>query len=75
MLTQLLRRGMPVFTVPGVYLILPSRRGKVRCTPLFLSKQHVDRVASFVRDFAIHTVRRLIYSSSYILIVNRLTLT
>ena len=55
---------MPVFTVPGIYLILPSRRGKVRCTPLFLDKQHVDRIAAYVQDVLIHTVSQSLSSCS-----------
>jgi hypothetical protein len=51
-------RGVPVFTVPGVYVMLPSPRGAVRFTPLFLNKQHVDATAAFVWDAFIHSVRR-----------------
>lgn len=50
-------RGIPVFSVPGVYVMLPSPRGAVRFTPLFLNREHVDAAAEFVWDAFIHSVR------------------
>ena len=50
-------RGIPVFSVPGVYVMLPSPRGAVRFTPLFLNREHVDAAAEFVWDAFIHSMR------------------
>lgn len=32
----------PVFTIPGVHMVVPSRRGDVRLTPLFLHREQLD---------------------------------
>lgn len=39
-------RGLPVFSVPGVYVTLPSPHGSVRFTPLFLSREVLDEAVS-----------------------------
>ena len=48
-LSYMLSRGLPVFLVPGVSVTLPSRRGDVRFTPLFLSRELLDMTAASVR--------------------------
>jgi hypothetical protein len=48
-----------VFAVPGVYVTLPSARGDVRFTPLFLSRELLEDTVSGVQDivtrYASHT--------------------
>ena len=39
-------RGLPVFSVPGVSVTLPSHCGDVRFTPLFLSRELLDATVS-----------------------------
>jgi len=51
-----LRRGLPVFTIPGVYLTLPSAKGDVRFTPLFLSRRQLDDTVCAAQDLAIRAV-------------------
>ena len=44
-----------MFTVPGVHLLMPSRRGDVRLTPLFLNRQQLDDTVSAMQDLtALH---------------------
>ncbi len=49
--------GVPVFSVPGVFLTLPSKRGDVRLTPLFLSRSALDATVKTVMDSAAELVR------------------
>lgn len=49
-------RGVPVFAVPGVYLTLPSPRGNVRFTPLFLSRRLLDDTVAAAQDLATKSV-------------------
>lgn len=50
-------RGLPVFTVPGVSLTVPTHRGEVRFAPLFLSRRQLDRTVSAVQDIVASSVR------------------
>ena len=45
-----------MFAVPGVYLTLPSQRGEVRLTPLFLSRQRLDDTFAAVQELITHQV-------------------
>lgn len=49
-----------MFAVPGIYLTLPSERGNVRFTPLFLSRQLLDGAVSAAQDLATRSVRLLL---------------
>ncbi len=45
-----------MFTIPGVYLTLPSAKGDVRFTPLFLSRRQLDDTVCAAQDLAIRAV-------------------
>jgi hypothetical protein len=49
--------GPAVFTVPGVHVVLPSTRGDVRFTPLFLNRQQLDDTVSAMQDLIGQHVR------------------
>ena len=51
-------RGLPVFTVPGLSLTVPSHRGEVRFTPLFLNRRQLDDTVSAVQNLVACSVRR-----------------
>jgi hypothetical protein len=50
-------RGATVFSVPGVHVMLPSPRGVVRFTPMFLNRQQLYDTISFVQDLVARHVR------------------
>lgn len=52
-------RGLPVFAVPGAYVTVPSQRGDIRFTPLFLSRQLLYDTVSGVQTTAARYVRYL----------------
>lgn len=47
---------MPVFAVPGVSVVLPSQRGDVRFTPLFLDRRQLDEAMSAIQHLIISQV-------------------
>jgi hypothetical protein len=52
-----LRSGHHVFAVPGVHVLVPSRRGDVRLTPLFLHREQLDDALSAAQDLVAQHVR------------------
>ena len=49
---------VPVFFVPGVHIMLPSRRGDVCLTSLFLNRQQLHSTAAALQDVIVRHVRR-----------------
>jgi hypothetical protein len=47
---------VPVFAVPGVSVVLPSQRGDVRFTPLFLDRRQLKEAMSAVQHLIISQV-------------------